>query len=208
VVEQRERRAVRNNGPVSPTDESAPVRQITPGERGGRARRGRIALFAVVAALVLTLDAVSKALVAANLGLGHRPIRILGGLIYLDQTRNAGAAWGMGTGFTIVLTVIALGVVVVIVRTARRMHSTGWAVALGLVLGGALGNLADRIFRAPGIGRGYVVDWISVFGPNGKYWPIFNLADSAIVCGAILAGILAVSGIEINARGPGARGRD
>jgi signal peptidase II len=157
----------------------------------------------VVAALVLAADAISKAVVAANLGLGHRPVRILGGVLYLDQTRNAGAAWGMGTGFTVVLTVIALGVVVIIVRTARRMRSTGWAVALGLVLGGALGNLADRIFRAPGIGRGYVVDWISAFGPNGKYWPIFNLADSAIVCGAILAGILAVSGIELGARGSG-----
>jgi signal peptidase II len=200
---------VRNNGQVSPIDESAPPRQeATPGEHRARPRRGRLVLFAAVAAIALALDVVSKVLVAANLGLGHRPVRILDGLFYLDQTRNGGAAWGMGTGFTIVLTVIALGVVVIIVRTARRMRSTGWAVALGLVLDGALGNLTDRIFRAPGIGRGYVVDWISVFGPNGKYWPIFNLADSAIVCGAILAGILAVSGIEMDARGSRAHDRD
>lgn len=155
-------------------------------------------LFATVAAIALTLDVVSKVLVAANLGLGHRPVRILGGLFYLDQTRNAGAAWGMGTGFTAVLTVIAVGVVVIIIRTARRMRSIGWAIALGLVLGGALGNLADRIFRSPGIGRGHVVDWISLFGPNGQYWPIFNLADAAIVCGAILAGGLALFGVEMD----------
>jgi signal peptidase II len=200
---------VRNNGQVSPIDESAPARQeAAPGGDRGRPRRGRIVLFAVVAATALALDVVSKVLVAANLRLGHPPVRILDGLFYLDQTRNAGAAWGMGTGFTIVLTLIALGVVAIIVRTARRMRSTGWAVALGLVLGGALGNLADRIFRAPGIGRGYVVDWISIFGPNGKYWPIFNLADSAIVCGAILAGILAISGIEMDPGGSRARDRE
>ena len=70
------------------------------------------------------------------------------------------------------------------------MRSRGWAVALGLVLGGALGNLADRIFRAPGVLRGHVVDWISLFGPDGEHWPIFNLADSAIVCGAVLAAVL------------------
>ena len=72
-------------------------------------------------------------------------------------------------------------------RTAQPDALPGWAVALGLVLGGALGNLTDRIFRAPGVGRGQVVDWISLFGPDGVHWPIFNLADSAIVCGAVLA---------------------
>jgi signal peptidase II len=87
---------------------------------------------------------------------------------------------------------------VVIVRTARRMFSTGWAVALGLVLGGALGNLVDRIFRAPGFLQGGVVDFISVFGPDGRVWPIFNAADSAIVCGGILGAVLAVRGIEFD----------
>jgi signal peptidase II len=95
---------------------------------------------------------------------------------------------------------VALAVVAFIVRTAGRMRSTGWAVALGLILGGALGNLSDRIFRDPGVLRGHVVDWISVFGPNGEHWPIFNLADSGIVCGAILAAGLAVFGIDIDGR--------
>ena len=84
------------------------------------------------------------------------------------------------------------------------MRSTGWAVSLGLILGGALGNLVDRIFRAPGVFRGHVVDWISLFGPNAEHWPIFNLADSAIVCGAILAGVLSLLGIALDG---GARDR-
>jgi signal peptidase II len=81
------------------------------------------------------------------------------------------------------------------------MRSAGWAVALGLILGGALGNLTDRIFRAPGIGRGHVVDWISVFSSDGHVWPIFNLADSAVVCGAVLTAVLAIRGIDIDGRG-------
>jgi signal peptidase II len=80
------------------------------------------------------------------------------------------------------------------------MRSAGWAVALGLVLGGALGNLGDRLFRSPGPGRGWVVDWISLFGPDGVHWPIFNLADSAIVCGALTAAVLAVRGIDLDGR--------
>lgn len=164
------------------------------------ARSRRIALFVAVAVVALALDVVSKVLVVANLPELHRPVRILGGAIYLDQTRNSGAAFSLGTGFTVILSVIALAVVAVIVRTAGRMRSTGWAVALGLVLGGALGNLTDRIFRSPGVFRGHVVDWISLFGPDGQHWPIFNLADSAIVCGAILAGLLAVFGIDLDGR--------
>jgi signal peptidase II len=66
------------------------------------------------------------------------------------------------------------------------------------VLGGALGNLTDRVFRAPSFLRGHVVDWISVFGPRGVHWPIFNLADSAIVCGAILAGLLSLLGVDFD----------
>lgn len=164
-----------------------------------RARGKRVAVFAIVAVVVLALDVVSKVLVVAHLPEGEVK-RILGGAIYLEQTRNSGAAFSLGAGFTVILSVVALAVVVVIVRTAGRMRSTGWAVALGLVLGGALGNLTDRIFRAPGVFRGHVVDWISLFGPDGEHWPIFNLADSAIVCGAILAAVLALCGIDIDGR--------
>ncbi|HEV7204424.1 MAG TPA: signal peptidase II [Jatrophihabitans sp.] len=160
----------------------------------------RVAFFVVVAVAVFGLDLLSKVLVAANLPLGHDPVRLLGGALYLNQMRNSGAAFSLGTGFTVILTVVALAVVVVIVRTAARMHSTRWAIALGLILGGALGNLVDRIFRSPGFLRGHVVDWISVFGKYDDKWPIFNIADSGIVCGAILAGLLAVIGVEIDGR--------
>jgi signal peptidase II len=91
-------------------------------------------------------------------------------------------------------------VVAVILRTAGRLRSTGWACSLGLVLGGALGNLSDRVFREPGVFRGHVVDWISLFGPDAKYWPIFNVADAGIVCGAILAGVLVLRGVEFEGR--------
>jgi signal peptidase II len=156
-------------------------------------------IFAVTALVAFGADVVSKLIVAAQLG-DRPPVRLLGGAIYLVETRNSGAAFSLGTGATIVLTLIAVIVIAVILRAARRMRSRGWAIALGLVLGGALGNLADRIFRAPAPGRGHVVDWISLFANDGHIWPVFNLADSAIVCGAVLAGVLAMRGIELDGR--------
>jgi signal peptidase II len=187
---------VRDNGHVTADETDAPARPH-PDEK--RPRR-RILLFAVVAVVVLALDVVSKALVVASLPETHQPVRALGGAVYLQQTRNSGAAFSLGTGFTVILTLVAIAVVVFIVRTAGRMRSAPWAVALGLILGGAVGNLADRVFRAPGVGRGHVIDWISLFGPDAKYWPIFNLADSAIVCGAVLAAALALFGIDTDGR--------
>lgn len=170
-------------------------------------RLPRIVLFAVVAALVLTLDVVSKILVVAHLR-PDQQVRILGGAIYLDIARNSGAAFSLGTGFTVILSLVAIAVVVVIVRTARRMRSVGWAIALGLILGGALGNLSDRIFREPGVFSGHVVDWISLFGPEGAHWPIFNLADSGIVCGAITAAVLSLFGIPLDGVRPAKDARD
>jgi signal peptidase II len=180
---------------VTEPDAAAPAQT-----EGTEPRARRVVLFAAAAAVIFVLDVVSKVLVVAELPQTHRPVRVLGGVLYLDQTRNSGAAFSLGTGFTVILTAVALAVVVFIVRTASRMRSTGWAVALGLVLGGALGNLSDRIFRDPGFGRGHVVDWISAFGPQGEHWPIFNIADSSIVCGAILAAVLALCGIDIDGR--------
>jgi signal peptidase II len=87
-----------------------------------------------------------------------------------------------------------VAVVVYIARTARKLYSIGWAITLGLLLGGALGNLTDRIVRAPGLFRGNVVDWIEVT----RYWPVFNLADSAIVCGGILTVLLAMLGYHLD----------
>jgi signal peptidase II len=143
---------------------------------------------------VLAADAISKAIVVAHLR-PDQPVHILGNIFELWLTRNPGAAFSVGTGETIVFTLIAFCVIVYIVRTARRLYSLGWAIALGLLLGGAAGNLGDRIFRAPGLFRGEVVDWIGVVP---RYYPIFNLADSAIVCGGILMVILAMRGYHLD----------
>jgi signal peptidase II len=146
---------------------------------------------------VLLSDLVTKLVVVATIAPGE-DIRLLGGLLYLTQLRNVGAAFSFAEGFTILFTVIAVVLSVIIVRTAQRLHSTGWAVSLGLVLGGAVGNLVDRVFRDPGFLRGGVVDFLSVFAPDGRVWPVFNIADSAIVCGGILGAVLALRGIEFD----------
>ena len=153
-----------------------------------------------VAALALLADVVTKVVVVAAIKPGQQPHRLLAGLVYLQQARNSGAAFSVGPGATLVLTGISLVVVAIIVRVASRLSSRGWAVAFGLVLGGALGNLADRIFRAPGVGRGHVVDWISVFKPDAQVWPIFNLADSAIVVGGVLVVVLSIFGVGLTGR--------
>ena len=178
-------------------EETAPAELPSPPQSSGPRR---IVTFVVAALIALALDVVSKVVVVAELPETHSPVRLLGGVFYLDQTRNSGAAFSLGTGFTVILSVVALAVVVVIARFARRLHSTGWAISLGLILGGAIGNLVDRVFRAPGVFRGHVVDWISVFGPNGEHYPIFNLADSCIVVGAILAALLALLGVDFQGR--------
>lgn len=156
-----------------------------------RAPRPKVAVLAAVAALVLALDATSKALVVAHLTPGE-PVHAIGNLLMWDLLRNPGAAWNVGTGYTIVFTVLAFGVIAYVVRTARRLRSIGHAIAFGLLLGGAAGNLADRLFRAPGVFRGEVVDWIEVT----RYYPVFNLADSSICIAAVIFVILALRGIR------------
>jgi signal peptidase II len=154
------------------------------------ARPRRVGLLLAVAAFVVVADVVSKAIVVARL---HAPTRLLGGLLTITLTRNGGAAFSIGTSMTIVFTAIALGVIVYILRTARNLRSIGWAITLGLLLGGATGNLLDRIFRAPGLFQGHVVDWIEL-----PHWPVFNLADSAIVCAGVLVVLLALRGIRLD----------
>ncbi|MEY9963744.1 signal peptidase II [Streptacidiphilus sp. MAP12-16] len=141
-----------------------------------------------VALIAYLLDLGSKLLVVSKLEY-HEPIRLAGDWVMLQATRNPGAAFGMGAAMTIVFTVIATTVVVVICRLARKLYSLPWAIALGLLLGGAFGNLTDRIFRSPSTFRGAVVDFISV-----KHFAVFNLADSAIVCGGILVVLLSFLG--------------
>jgi signal peptidase II len=174
-----------------------PTEAATGSAAGPVTDRPRTRLLLLLAALVLAADLVSKLVVVASIAPGH-DVRLLGGLLYLTQLRNQGAAFSFAEGATVVFSLIAVGVAVVIVRTARRLFSTGWAVALGLVLGGALGNLIDRVFREPGFLRGGVVDFLSVFAPDGRVWPVFNIADSAIVCGGILGALLALRGVEFD----------
>ena len=153
-------------------------------------QRRRVPVLIGVAALAYLLDLCSKLWVVHSLE-HHDPIDVFGHYLRLDAIRNAGAAFGIGQGMTIVFTVIAVGVVVVIARLSRKLYSTPWAIALGLLLGGAFGNLTDRIFRAPGGLQGRVVDFIAP-----EHFAVFNLADSAICCGGMLIVLLSFRGID------------
>ncbi|MGI9004682.1 MAG: signal peptidase II [Streptosporangiaceae bacterium] len=155
--------------------------------------RRRLAVLVAVALVVLVTDIITKAVVVATLE-NRAPVRLLGGLLQLRVTRNPGAAFSIGgPSVTVVFALIALGVIVFILRTSRRIKSLAWTITLGLLLGGATGNLTDRIFRWPGPFRGWVVDWIQL-----PHWPVFNVADSCIVCGGVLAVLLAVRGVRID----------
>lgn len=153
----------------------------------------RLAILIAVALLALALDIVSKILVVAHLE-GRPAVTVIPGFLYFDVSRNPGAAFSMATGMTWVFSLVALGVAVAIIWISPRLRSIGWAIGLGLVLAGALGNLTDRIFREPGPLRGHVVDFISVFKPWGSAFAIFNLADSSITVGAILIVLMAMLG--------------
>ena len=156
-------------------------------------RRRQTGVLVAVAAFVLAADIITKALVVTHLRPAE-PVHLLGNVLMLNLLRNSGAAFSVGTGNTIIFTAIAVGVVIYITRTARNLRSVGWAITLGLLLGGALGNLVDRLFRAPGFLRGDVVDWIELT----RYWPVFNLADSSIVCAGVLVVLLALRGIRLD----------
>jgi len=151
--------------------------------------RRRLAVLIGVAATVLAADVASKAAVVALLP-GRPHVRLFGGQLTLVATRNPGAAFGIGgPTLTVAFTAIAAGVAVTIVRYSRHISSIRWAVALGLLLGGAMGNLTDRLFRFPGPLQGWVVDWIRF-----PHWPTFNIADAAITCGTLLIAVLAARG--------------
>ncbi len=160
-------------------------------------RKRRIGVVLVFAALALAIDTVSKALVVANLQ-DRGPVHVPGGFLNLTLIRNSGAAFSIGEGQTWVFTFIAACVVFVILRVSRNLRSLPWAIALGLLLGGALGNLSDRLFRAPGVGRGDVVDFLQfpTFPLVHYDFPVFNLADSAIVVGGCLMVLLSFLGMQ------------
>lgn len=172
------------------TGESAESPVTEPAQAQPVARRLRLLLM--VAALVLGLDVLTKVL-AVKLLVPGQPVEIIGDTITWTLVRNSGAAFSMATGYTWVLTLIATGVVLGIIWMGRRLVSLWWALGLGMILGGAVGNLMDRFFRSPGPLRGHVVDFLSV-----GWWPVFNVADSAVVCGAVLLVGLSMFGIDFD----------
>ena len=118
------------------------------------------------------------------------PRKIIGSFLQLTLVHNPGAAFSFATGFTLVFSLLALAVVVAVVYFAPKITSGGWQLCLGLLLGGVLGNLTDRIFREPSFLNGHVIDWIQI--PS---WPVFNLADSAICVAAFIAFVLSLRNV-------------
>jgi signal peptidase II len=158
---------------------------------GPTPRRSLVWLTLAVAAVVIVLDRLTKWWAVAELKPRQQPIDVIGTFLQFRYVENTGAAFGIGTGITWVFTGIAIIVAIVIIRTSRKIGSVAWAVAFGMLLGGAVGNLIDRLVNPPSPGMGYVVDFISM-----PPFQVFNLADASIVCSAVLMVILALRGSD------------
>jgi len=147
----------------------------------------------LVAALIWAIDFVTKNW-AINYLEGRNPRKIIGNFLQLTFTKNSGAAFSLATRGTILLTIFSIVVILAIGYWSPRLTSRRWGLVLGLVLGGTLGNLSDRIFRAnigTGVFKGEVIDWIQL-----PHWPVFNLADSSIVIAALIASFLSIRNIS------------
>ncbi|WP_282945409.1 signal peptidase II [Cellulomonas endometrii] len=175
-----------------PAGASETALEPTPAPVPPARRRRLVVALVVLAAVTLVLDQATKAWALQALDEGVRR-QVVGDLLGLQLLFNPGAALGIATGATWLLTLVAITVVVVIVRVSRRLGSRGWTVALGLLLGGALGNLTDRMIREPGVARGHVVDFIA-------YGDLFvgNVADIAIVAAAGLLMLLSLLGVRLD----------
>ncbi|NYJ75102.1 signal peptidase II [Allobranchiibius huperziae] len=170
------------------------------GPRRTPTRTRLLTVLGSVAVLGYLLDQGTKAWANAALD-PARPRDLVGPVLKLHLTHNAGAAFSMATNATWVLTLIAMAVIAATIFAARRIGSRAWAVALGLLLAGAFGNLTDRFVRPPRGGQGHVVDFLEL-----PHWPIFNVADMCVVCAAALIALLAIRGIGIDGRRAGASG--
>jgi len=147
-----------------------------------------------LAIFVILADQLSKWWAESNLGNGE-VIPVIGDFIQFWLVYNPGAAFSIGEEFTWVLAIVAAVAVVAIAWYAWRVRSRAWAVALGLLLGGATTHLGDRLFRQPGFGRGHVVDFIDYFG-----WFVGNIADIALVGGAVMIVILSILGLRVGGK--------
>lgn len=155
-------------------------------------RRVLVVALLATAAVVLAVDQLAKAWAVRALGDG-RSIEVVGELVQLRLFRNPGAAFSFATGSTWIFTVIATVASIAIVRASRRLGSPLWALALGLLLGGALGNLVDRLFREPGFPQGHVVDFIDL-----PRLFVFNVADASISGAAALIALLSWWGVGVD----------
>jgi signal peptidase II len=176
-----------------PDDRTAP----TPSDGATHAptrHRTCLLLFAGVAACAYAVDVVTKVLAVEALA-GEAPVQLVGRFLTLYLARNPGAAFSTGTSYTVALSFVAVTAAVAILWVARRLGSTGWAIGLGFLLAGVLGNLTDRIFRSPGPLRGHVVDFLML--PN---FPVFNFADVWINVAAATIILQALRGVRVDGR--------
>jgi signal peptidase II len=144
----------------------------------------------VTALVVFVFDLTTKVWAVSRLE-NQADIQVIGDFLKFSFLRNPGAAFSIGTNITWVFTLISIAVSIAVLVISKNVVNRAWAIALGGLLGGALGNLVDRIFRSPEPFQGHVVDFILL--PN---YPMFNISDSAVVIGAIAMVILSIRGIE------------
>ena len=156
---------------------------MTASAPGAPARSRRVLALYGTAALVLVLDQLTKHLVVTNLA-GRPPVDLIGEVVQLRYTTNSGGAFSLLTGAPLFFGITAIVIVGGIIYASRRAQPLSLLVVLGLVLGGALGNLTDRLLRGEGLLRGEVVDFVKV-----GWWPVFNVADSCVVVGGILLAV-------------------
>ncbi|HEV7948374.1 MAG TPA: signal peptidase II [Glaciihabitans sp.] len=173
--------------------ESSPVTKASTPALSIRA----LVVLAIVASGVYAIDQISKYLIVANMT-EREQIPVIGELLQFFFIKNSGAAFSLGEGMTWIFSIVATGVAVFIVVFARRIRSTAWAVLFGLLLGGNLGNLTDRLFREPSFGQGHVIDFLQLYA----FPAIFNIADVAIVSSMGLFILLTIRGIGLDGQRP------
>jgi signal peptidase II len=167
-------------------------------ERPARVGITALLILVGVAITVYGVDQVSKQFVVTTLAEGE-VVPVLGNVLQWQFVRNPGAAFSIASGMTWIFTILAAGVITFIIWFARRIRSIAWALVFGLLLGGVLGNLTDRLFREPGFGIGHVIDFIST------PWlipAIYNVADIAIVSSMVLFMILTIRGVGLDGSRP------
>lgn len=176
---------------ASLTGDAGPTGPTGPTASTGAAR---YRLVLGIGVLALLLDQGTKVLALDRLDRGD-PVEVLGSLLRLNLTSNAGAAFSTGTSLTPYISIFGCVALVVVLVVSRRVATPLWAIAMGLLLAGIAGNLFDRFFREPGPLRGHVIDFLEL--PN---WPIFNVADVCINVAAGLIILQSVRGVPLAGR--------